>query len=96
MQCEAKSGRNLPENAPAHTLTAGLCLFYSTHKGKKHHGLATTYSNMKMEKKGSKTIHLEGRGGEQGWGWGGGHPDMRSKKKKKKKEKKGWGEKEEG
>lgn len=65
MQCEAKSGRNLPENAPAHTLTAGLCLFYSTHKGKKHHGLATTYSNMKMEKKGSKTIHLEGRGGSR-------------------------------
>lgn len=69
--------------------------FYSTHKEKKHHGLATTYSNMKMEKKGSKTIHLEGRGGRrdgegviQTW-------DRR--KRKKRKEKKGWGgEKEEG
>lgn len=71
--------------------------FYSTHKEKKHHGLATTYSNMKMEKKGSKTIHLEGRGGRRDGDGEGVIQTWDRRKRKKRKEKKGWGgEKEEG
>lgn len=61
---------------PAQTHTAGLCLFIPPRK--KHHGLSITYSNMGMEKRGFKTIHLQGWGGSGdggiemggGWGWG--------------------------
>lgn len=55
VQCEAKSPRNLPENAPPHTHTASHCLVFLLRK--KHHGLSTTYSNMELEKRGFKTTH---------------------------------------
>lgn len=43
---------------------------------------------MEMEKRGFKTAHLEGWGGNRDWGWGGGglHPDMRWIERERKKE----------
>lgn len=48
--------------AHTHTQPAFVFLFSAR---KKHHGLSTTYSNMEMERRGFKTMHLEG------WGVGG-------------------------
>lgn len=62
MQCEAKSARNMPANAPrAHTQPAFVFLFHPEKKSTM--GKLQPTATWKWKREAFKTVHLEGRGG---------------------------------